>query len=278
LTLLTDEEKGEEHDGKEQPKDETEAELVREIKKVYRQHKEELARLQARQKEVSTHFTQAETRRTYKQLMQDAGEAWAEVVSPEEIPLMIDTFAQKVVLTSLSPKFYKMTIHWYDPEWGVDERVCFKGGNPSLHWKEEEDSILMRHYSSATREELLRLLPTRSYQAIKCRASSVGVRRAVIDKGELAYTFCLLDLEIMEQYGLSEEQLRQEEGANLLTWTASSPYSTTQHGQLFSWNECRNNRLARWKLKCGHAGGHKHNRVNNIDIDDLKERAKGQDS
>ncbi len=204
-----------------QEQDEAERELVREIKRAYKGHKEELARLQARQQEVATNVNQAEVRRTYKQLMQEAGDAWEEVVTPDELPLMVDTFVKKVVLTSLSPRFYKISIHWFDPEWGIDERVCFKGGNPSLHWKQEEDAILREHYPSATREDLMRCLPARSYTAMKGRASTLRIRRRVVDKGEIAHTFCLHDLEIMAASGLTEEQLRQGEGANLLTWSAS---------------------------------------------------------
>jgi len=135
---------------------------------------------------------------------------------------MVDTFVKGVMLTSLSPRFYKITIHWYDPEWGIEERVCFKGGNPSLHWKQEEDNILLTHYPSATREELMRLLPTRSYTAMKSRASTLRVKRVIVEKGEqLTWTFCLQDLAIMQKHGLTEEQLRQGEGANLFTWSAS---------------------------------------------------------
>ena len=125
------------------------------------------------------------------------------------------------MLTSLSPRFYKISIHWFDPEWGIDERVCFKGGNPSLHWKEEEDAILREHYPKAPRLELMRCLPTRSYTAMKGRASTLLVRRAIVEKGEFTWTFSLRDLQIMEQYDLTEEQLRQGEGANLLRWSAS---------------------------------------------------------
>ncbi len=224
LTLLTVEDENEEEaetstgEGK---KDEEE-ELVREVKRAYKGHKAELARLEQRQKEAMSSFDQAETRRTYKQLMHDAGEAWEDVVPPEEIPLMVDTFVKYVVLTSLSPRFYKITIHWYDPEWGIDERVCFKGGNPALHWKHEEDNILRTHYPSATREELMRLLPARSYTAMKCRASTLRVKRVIVEKGEqLTWTFCWQDLAIMDQYRLTEEQLRQSVGANLFRWSAS---------------------------------------------------------
>lgn len=226
LTALTgeDEETPETDEGKDSQDDEekeAERELVREIKRAYKGHKAELSRLLSRQQEVASSFTQTEVRRTYKQLMQEAGDAWEEVVTPEELPLMIDAFVKKVVLTSLSPRFYKISIHWFDPEWGIDERVVFKGGNPSLHWTKAEDAILTAYYPDSPRAELMRLLPARSYTAMKGRASTIRIRRRVVDKGEVVHTFCLNDLEIMAEYNLTEEQLRQGEGANLLTWSAS---------------------------------------------------------
>ena len=224
LTLLTvdDEDESEEETSTEQAKkDEEEKELVREVKRAYKGHKAELARLEQRQKDATKSFDQAQTRRTYKQLMHDAGEAWEEVVLPEEIPLMIDTFVKDVVLTVLSPRFYMISIHWYDPEWGIDERVCFKGGNPSLRWKLEEDEKLRIHYPTATGEELMSLFPTRSFDAIKNRASALKIRRLNVVREMLPQTFCLQDLEIMERYGLTEDQLRGGEGAKLITWTAS---------------------------------------------------------
>ncbi len=190
LTLLIDaeeDETGEKPDGEEKPEDDAEAELVREIKRAYGQHKGELARLEARQKEVSTSFTQAETRRTYKQLMQDAGEKWEEIVPPEEIPLMIDTFVKKVVLEPLTPHFYKMVIHWYDPEWGIDEGVCYRDGNASIRWTEEEDEILRKYYPAASREELLRLLPMRNtlYQILMV---TIHLTAATALRSQLAVT------------------------------------------------------------------------------------------
>jgi hypothetical protein len=100
--------------------------------------------------------------------------------------------------------------------------VCFKGGNPSLHWKQEEDELLRTYYPSAPREELMCLLPTRSYTAMKCRASTLRVKRTLVEKGEqLVWTFCQQDLDVVAQLGLTEEQLRQGEGANLFLWSAS---------------------------------------------------------
>jgi predicted site-specific integrase-resolvase len=224
LTLLTAEDESEietETDTENKDSDDEEKELVQEVRRAYRANKAELVRLEQRQKDATASYNQAQTRRTYKQLMHDAGEAWEEVVPPEEIPLMVDTFVKDVVLTVLSPRFYMITIHWYDPEWGTDERVCFKRGNPSVHWTREEDEILGLYYPYETREQLMQLLPMRSFLAIKNRASSLKIRRPNAQPESTPQTFCLRDLEFMERYGLTEDQLRGEEGAKLLTWSAS---------------------------------------------------------
>src|SRR6266567_2023430 len=137
----------------------------------------DLARLQELQKKVTKDKSQAQQRRSYKQLMREAGDAWEEVVLPEEIPLMIDTFVKKVVLAPLSPHFYTMSIHWYDPEWGIDESVCYRDGNASIRWTEEEDALLRLHYATASREELMRMLPTRNTIAMATRAQKYELVR-----------------------------------------------------------------------------------------------------
>ena len=224
LTLLTDEDESEvgtETDTENTDSADEEKELVAEVRRAYRANKAELVRLEERQKDATASYNQAQTRRTYKQLMHDAGQAWEEVVLPEEIPLMVETFVKDVVLTVLSPRFYMITIHWYDPEWGTDERVCFKRGNPSVHWTREEDEILGVYYPYETREHLMQLLPLRSFSAITNRASTLKIRRPNAKPETIPHTFCLRDLEVMERYGLTEDQLRGEEGAKLLTWSAS---------------------------------------------------------
>ena len=179
----------------------------------------ELQRLHTRRGEVTTTKTHAQKRRTYKQLMFDAGEYWDEVVPPEEYPIMVDAFVEKVVLDNIAPRFYTMAIYWRDPAWGIDELVCFRSGNPSINWTAEEDELLGEQYPSATPEALLKMFPHRSPYGIKHRALRLGLET---EKPKpwgkmLGFPFSLQDYEIMERYGLTEDDLRDEAGAKLIS-------------------------------------------------------------
>ncbi len=180
----------------------------------------DLARLQELQKTVTKDKSKAQQRRSYKQLMREAGDTWEEVVLPEEIPLMIDTFVKKIVLAPLSPHFYTMSIHWYDPEWGIDEGMCYRDGNASIRWTDEEDEILRRHYATALREALLKMLPTRNTLAMTTRAQKFNLIREIrYLEPDIPTTFCWQDWEIMQQYGLTEEQLTSEKGGKSIEWS-----------------------------------------------------------
>ena len=197
--------------------------LLQKADEEYNGLEEELQRLQARRKEVATTRTHAQKRRTYKQLMFDAGECWDEVVPPEEYPVMVDAFVEKVVLDNIAPRFYTMTIYWRDPAWGIDELVCFRAGNPSISWTAEEDELLGEHYPMATPQALLKMFPHRSPYGIKHRAVRLGLET---EKPKpwgkmLGFSFSLQDYEIMERYGLTEDDLRDEAGAKLIS-TAKS--------------------------------------------------------
>jgi len=198
----------------------TDSDLQKKANATYRGLKEDLVRLRARLAEVTANKTHAQKRRSYKQLMREAGDAWEDVVLPEEIPLMIDTFVKKVVLAPLSPHFYTMSIHWYDPEWGIDEGVCYRDGNASIRWTNEEDAILRQHYATALREELLKLLPTRNTLAMVTRAQKFNlVREMRYLEPDVPTAFCLQDWQIMQQYELTEEQLTCEKGGKSIKWS-----------------------------------------------------------
>jgi hypothetical protein len=197
----------------------TNPDLVQASDKRYTNLGNDLARLKEIYQQITTDKSQAQQRRTYKKMMHDAGEAWEEVVLPEEVPMMIDTFVKKVILEPLTPHFYKMVIHWYDPEWGIDEALCYRDGNASIRWTEEEDLILRQYYPTASREELIKLLPARNTASMKTRAHKYGIKRLVNrPEPNIPDDFCLQDWRIMQEHGLTEEELRVVKGGKSVKW------------------------------------------------------------
>jgi len=187
-------------------------------KESYKTHSAELIRLQSRGDEVSKNTTQSQKRRTYRQMMHEAGEHWEEVVPHEEMPMVVDTFIEKVVVEPLAPHFYEMLIHWCDPEWGVDGLICYRDSNASVLWTEEELDLLKRRYRTATRRQLLEAFPTRGYKALVWQATKMGMSRSRHDRTYegLPLSYCLLDWQIMQRYGVTEGELRAKKGGRLV--------------------------------------------------------------
>ena len=198
--------------------EEQEREFIKTVKKAHREHTLELARLEAQHEQLVTTGNETEKRRSFKKLMRDAGEAWEEVVTREDIIELVDLFVVKVALSWISPQFFILTIYWKDDEWETDHVICFKGGLPSPHWTTEEEDILREHYPTASGKTLIQMLPLRSLMAIQGHASIIGIRRAIAKKKEGAIrSFCLRDLEIIEEYGLDMTTLHWKVGASIAT-------------------------------------------------------------
>jgi len=185
--------------------------------------KAELERLETRKRDTTQIAQEDEERRTYKKLMQDVGDAWNEIVMPEEHPRLVYLFIKRVTLNHLSPRFFTVTIVWRDPSWDIDQVTCYKYGNPSLKWKAEEEAILREHYAKAPRKELLEMLPRRTYVAIRSRGEYRGLSRLEymsVAEPDLPHRTCWQDWQLMQEYGLTEEQLRSEEGVKIVSWAS----------------------------------------------------------
>ena len=198
--------------------------LLESLDEQYTNVEKDLIRLKEIYQQTTKDKSQAQQRRTYKKMMHDAGEAWEEVVLPEEVPMMIDTFVKKVMLEPLTPHFYKMAIHWYDPEWGIDEALCYRDGNASIRWTEEEDAILRQYYPTATRGELIKMLPMRSVRSMTARAHKHNIKREIYEQeSQIPTIFCLQDWQIMQQYELTEAQLDTVKGGKSIKWFFRRP-------------------------------------------------------
>ncbi len=199
----------------------TDEDLQKEANDSYAAAKAELKRLEAR-KHDTTQIAQEDTeRRTYRQLMRDVGDRWEETVMPEEYLRLIYLYVKSVVIGFLSPRFFTISINWRDPKWQKDEATCYKYGNPSVVWTEEEEATLRVLYPDATRLDLLQALPRRTFLAICLHAEEMGLSRNYHASEEgVPYRTCLLDWEVMEEYGLEEEELRREKRVKIVTWVA----------------------------------------------------------
>jgi len=149
----------------------TNAELAKEANNSYSALEQDVARLERGRKALVSATSTRQRRIAYKELMKRAGDRWQEIVVPEDLPEMVDTFVEKVVWERVAPHFYTLTVYWRDPEWGVECLLCFREIKPSVRWSTEEEALLRENYQTATADELLSLLPGRSTLAITKRAT-----------------------------------------------------------------------------------------------------------
>jgi len=88
---------------------------------------------------------------------------------------MRESFEDKVVLTLLSPRFYRVTTHWSDPDWGVEEFLFIRSYSPGPFWTNEENEIMCKYYPMMPREELLKLMPNRTWYTLLLRAIQLNI-------------------------------------------------------------------------------------------------------
>jgi DNA invertase Pin-like site-specific DNA recombinase len=181
--------------------------LIEQMDQRYTAHENDIIRIQAEIKNAELLTTKAQQRRTYKQLIQDVGEYWEEVVKPEEVPVMVENFVDKIEIAVLSARFYKLTVYWSDPVWGIEEAICVRKHHTSRAWTAEEDEILIQHYANMPREELLKRLPDRTWITIIYRAMQFPVSRTLREyPSNCARRICWNDLQLLQKYDLSEEE------------------------------------------------------------------------
>lgn len=205
----------------------TDPDLAEAANASYKQAKIELQRLEEKKKQTAAIAQEDEERRTYKTLIRDVGEAWDEIVMPEEHPRLVYLFIKSVTLEIVSPLFFSATIEWRDPAWPVDRGLFYKGTHSKLTWTQEEIDILVENYATATRKELVELLPQRSYNAMKDYIKSRGctiIRPGTPEKG-VPYGVSLEDWKVMQQCGITEEVLRSWRNVKLITWACDQWFS-----------------------------------------------------
>jgi len=182
-------------------------ELVQDIKKEHKRFSVEKRRQEERlQLLEGAKSTYASQMVTYRELILEVREKINEYTTIEERQEIADMFATKVLLNTLSPRVYKMSIHWRDTTWGQDEVVALREGNPSIWWTVDNDKLLKEHYPTATRRELMEMFPDRPVSAIYRRASTLRLKKTVEDRDsgklDMVEDLSLVDRTVMEKHGL----------------------------------------------------------------------------
>jgi len=167
----------------------------------------DLLRLQLELSNTQALKTKAQERRTFKRLMQEVGEFWEDIVKPEEVPIAVRNFVDKVVIRMLSPRFYELTVYWSDPQWGIEEAICVRNHHTSTNWTVTEDEILQQDYPTMSRKELLQKLSNRTWKTVIHRATQLEIRRKIREYDiDCPSLICWNDWLLMKQYQFSQKE------------------------------------------------------------------------
>ena len=126
----------------------------------------------------------------------------------------IHLITESITLEEIASGWLRITVQWSDVLGGLLYNFYLWRGSGTL-WTDNEIETLRTHYPTATRVELLNLLPTRSWKAISRKAALEGVRRiAKSDPLPVPDTMSLSDVQVLEALGqeLSEDEMSDTDG------------------------------------------------------------------
>jgi Resolvase, N terminal domain len=175
-----------------------------------REHFASLARLRARladlqKKQAKSAQVDREIEAVKSRLERARGE-W-ESMGLEDKRSFIRLITQDVQLEVMTDRLMKLTIEWHPVLAGITEYTCLsKYRSRGTEWLEEEDRLLQDMYPQATRSDLLRALPSRSWIAIMGRAKEKGISRFTYASGDLRIpkSMALEDYLVMINHGIMQ--------------------------------------------------------------------------
>ncbi|MDQ6659740.1 MAG: hypothetical protein M3Z24_02100 [Chloroflexota bacterium] len=168
-------------------------------------------------------------------LLPELIEEWEELPFEKRLTA-VSAFVKSVILEEVSPSWLKMTISWKRADWGTEERHVLRENTAKQFWTREEDTLLKELYPTADTLAILHQLPTRNYNMLTARASTLGVTRLVKDKGRLGVArlakntdgivakyerFSMVDWEYMDTHSLTM--------GNYATWQSPDCLASAVH-------------------------------------------------
>lgn len=115
----------------------------------------------------------------YKHLVMEHGDHW-EGYSISEKHKFLQQVIKEVEISFVAQHWIVIKIVWINPEWGIDTGYLWhkgrKGANPA--YTEAELEIIRDLYPTATQQEILHVLPTRTWQSVIRQAYLMKLSRS----------------------------------------------------------------------------------------------------
>jgi hypothetical protein len=126
---------------------------------------------------------------------------------------LIRVATSQITLDSILPGWLKLTIEWSPLLGGnlIDEAYIWNPNGSDTAWSEEEKHILQEYYLTASRQQLLELLPRRSWIAINSKGRLSGIKRpwskADLERSVKSELISLVEWNFIQEYDLPAEEL-----------------------------------------------------------------------
>jgi hypothetical protein len=138
---------------------------------------------------------------------------WNEYPLEKRIAL-INFLIQEMSLDMMSPRWMRIRIQWTREDWGCEQMYLLREEEKAPRWTPEELEYLEAHLLTASKDELMEHLDTRTWQAIRNRGYVMGITRHKYGKRSKTMpseaNFCVRDYRFMWEMGLTETSTRTE--------------------------------------------------------------------
>jgi hypothetical protein len=126
----------------------------------------------------------------------------------------VNLLVKRAIVEVVAPHWVRLTIEWLHPAWTTDVMDIRRTRGAKPTWTEEERAIIKEMYPDRPREEILILLPNKSWASIKNEALMLGVRRTLTTPSDCAIPMFLsfADWQFMQEREQAEkDQTTKEE-------------------------------------------------------------------
>jgi len=105
----------------------------------------------------------------------------------------------RATVTVIAPHWIELSVYWKHPAWKTDTLFIRRKNGGKEFWTEEELRILQDTYATASREDILSLLPTKPWGSIRHKARSIGLTRTIVTARTIPEHLSLLDWQFMQE-------------------------------------------------------------------------------
>jgi hypothetical protein len=115
----------------------------------------------------------------------------------------VNLFIEQVVIEFVAPHWVRLDIFWRHPAWEHESMYVYRKRGIRLQWTDEERELVRTYYPTAKREELMQLLPNKTWRGIRGEAERLGVIRPGRIVSNISFILTWEDLEFMRREGIS---------------------------------------------------------------------------